>query len=223
MGVNGAEKKIRIVIAEENTLFRQCFHLILNQNDDIEIVGEANNGLQAVEMISDLKPDVALVDIIMPKLNGIGVIRAIKRKSSDTKVLILIASMDEEMALEAMKAGARGYLCEIGSLLDLIKGVRAVHEGEVWIQRKVMTKFFDTDAVAGLGRDDRERKTRGALTPREQEVLHLVTKGSTNNEIAQVLFISEKTVKSHLNSIFRKFNVKRRIQAVLHAIKLGLC
>ena len=219
----GADSKIRIVIAEDHRLMREGLRLILGSEGNFEIVGEAANGLQAIDVISDLKPDVALVDIIMPELNGIQVLQAIKRKSPGTKVLILMATMDEEMALEAMKAGARGYLYEIGSVLNLIKGVKAVHEGELWIQRKVMTKFFDTDATAGLGRDDRQRKTRGALTPREQEVLHLVTKGSTNKEIAQALFISEKTVKSHLNNIFRKFNVRRRIQAVLHAIKLGLC
>jgi DNA-binding NarL/FixJ family response regulator len=223
MAVNGAESKIRIVIAEENTLFRECLRFILNENENIEIVGEAINGLQAVEVISDLKPDVALVDIIMPKLNGIGVLQAIKRKSPGTKVLILMATMDEEMALEAMKAGARGYLHEIGSVLNLFKGIKAVHEGEVWVERKVMTKFFDTQGAASLGKDERPKKTREALTPREQEVLCLLTKGSTNKEIAQTLFISEKTVKSHLNSIFRKLNVSRRLQAILRAMKLGVC
>ncbi len=217
------DSKIRIVIAEDHRLMREGLRLILGSEGNFEIVGEAANGLQAIDVISDLKPDVALVDIIMPKLNGIGVLRAVKRKSSGTKVLILLAGMDEEMALEAMMAGARGYLCEIGSVLDLIKGVRAVHEGEVWIQRKVMTKFFDTQGAASLGKDERPKKTREALTPREQEVLCLLTKGSTNKEIAQTLFISEKTVKSHLNSIFRKLNVSRRLQAILRAMKLGVC
>ena len=223
MSSNGAEGKIRIVIAEENALFRECLCLILKENEDVKIVGEAISGLQTIGVVSDLKPDVVLVNVILPELNGIQVLRAIKRKSPGTKVLILMATMDEEMVLEAMKVGARGYLSEIGSISNLIKGIKAVHEGEVWIQRKIMTKFLDTHGAASFGKDDRPKRTREALTPREQEVLRHLTKGSTNKEIAQVLFISEKTVKSHLNSIFRKLNVSRRLQAILHAIKLGLC
>lgn len=214
--------KIRLVIADDQRLLREMLHLALRQEKGIEIVGEAANCLQAVDVISDLKPDIVLLDIIMPEMNGIKVLPAIREKSPKTKALMLTVANDETMILKALKAGAKGYLSKDVGISDLIKAIQAVHQGELWVERKLMARFFEGEAIAGPKGEDRSGKTKESLTPREQEVLRLLTKGSTNKELAKALFISEKTVKSHLNSIFRKLKVSRRLQAILYAIRRGL-
>jgi len=214
--------KIRVVIADDHKLLREMLHLALSQEKDIEVVGEAGNGLQTIDIISDLKPDIVLLDIIMPEMNGIKVFPAIREKSPDTKALMLTARNDEAMIFKALKAGAKGYLSKDVSISDLIKAIQAVHKEELWVERKLMARFLDGEAIAHPRAEDQPGKTKEGLTPREKEVLSLLTKGSTNKELAKALFISEKTVKSHLNSIFRKLNVSRRLQAILYAIRRGL-
>ncbi len=214
--------QIRVVIADDHMLLREMLCQTLRQEKSIEVVGEAANGLQTIDVISDLKPDIVLLDIIMPEMDGIKVLPAIKEKSPKTKALMLTASQDEAMILKALKAEAKGYLSKDVGISDLIKAIQAVHQGELWVQRKLMARFFEGEAIADRKGEDRSGKTKDGLTPREQEVLCLLTKGSTNKELAKVLFISEKTVKSHLNSIFRKLKVSRRLQAILYAIRQGL-
>ena len=216
------EGQIRVVIADDHRLFREGIRLILRQEKGIKIVGEAANGPQTIDVISDLKPDVVLLDITMPEMDGIQVIASIKEKSPKTKALMLTASMDEAMILKALKAGAKGYLSKDASVSGLIKAIQAVHQGELWIERKLMVRFFGEEAIPDSREEDRHLRTKEGLTPREQEVLRLLSTGSTNKEIGEALFISEKTVKSHLNSIFRKLNVTRRLQAILYVIKRGL-
>jgi len=135
---------------------------------------------------------------------------------------MLTVANDEAMILKALKAGAKGYLSKDVGISDLIKAIQAVHQGELWVERKLMARFFEGEAIADPKGEDRSGKTKEGLTPREQEVLRFLTKGTTNKEIAKALFISEKTVKSHLNSIFRKLKVSRRLQAILYAIRRGL-
>jgi len=215
------DSKIRIVIAEDHRLIREGLRLILGSEGNFEIVGEAANGLQAIDVISDLKPDVVLLDITMPELDGIQVIPIIKQKSPGTKALMLTASEDEAMIFKALKAGAKGYLSKNTSTSSLIKAIKVVHKDEMWVERKLVAKFFHEDNTADSGKEDRQENPKKDLTPREREVLRLLIKGSTNKEIANDLFISEKTVKSHLNKIFKKLNVSRRLDAILTAIKLG--
>jgi DNA-binding NarL/FixJ family response regulator len=214
--------KIKVVIADDHKLLREMLHLALRQEKSIDIVGEAANGLQAIDVISDLKPDVVLLDIIMPKMDGLKVLPAIREKSPKTKALMLTVADDEVMILKALKAGAKGYLLKDVGISDLIMAIKAVHQGELWVARKRMARFFEEEAIADPKGEDRPGKTKEGLTQREYEVLRLLTKGSTNKEISKALFISEKTVKSHLNSIFRKLKVSRRLQAILYAIKRGL-
>jgi len=214
--------QIRVVIADDHRLLREMLRLTLRQERDIKIVGEAANGLQAIDVISELKPDIVLLDIIMPEMDGIKVLPAIREKSPKTKALMLTAAKDEAKVFKALKAGAKGYLSKDVSISDLIKAIQAVHKGELWVERKLMARFVEGEATADPKGEDRPGKTKEGLTPREQEILRLLSKGSTNKEIAKALFISEKTVKSHLNSIFKKLNVSRRLQAILYAIKRGL-
>jgi len=215
------DSKIRIVIVEDHRLFREGLRLILNGEKSFEIVGEATNGLQAIDVISDLKPDVVLLDIKMPELSGIEVIPIVKNKSPETKMLMLTASEDEANILQSLKAGAKGYLSKNASTSVLFKAIKVVHRGELWVERKLVANLFHESITADSGREYRQKNTKKNLTPREQEVLCLLTTGCTNKEIANELFISEKTVKSHLNKIFKKLNVSRRLDAILSAIKLG--
>jgi two-component system response regulator DegU len=218
----GADSKIRIVIAQDHSLFREGIRRILNEEKCIEIVGEANNGFQAIDVISDLKPDVALIDINMSKLDGVQLIPIIKQKSPGTKALMLTSSEDESTILKALQSGCKGCLSKDTSTSSLIKAIKVVHKDELWVERTLITRFFNGDYNDDLNRDNRQKNTKETLTAREQDVLRHLIKGSTNKEIGNELFISEKTVKSHLNKIFRKLNVSRRLEAILYAIKLGL-
>jgi NarL family two-component system response regulator LiaR len=216
------EDQIRIVVADDHRLFREGIRLILEQVEGIQMVGEAVNGLQAINVVKELKPDVVLLDIGMPKMDGTQVILPIRRQSPNTKALMLTAGVDEVMIFKSLKAGAKGYVSKDSSVSDLAKAIRAVHRGEMWIERKLMSKFFDEESITDVKGGDLPGRTKEGLTPREQEVLSRLATGLTNKEIAEELFISEKTVKSHLNSIFRKLKVTRRLEAILYAIREGL-
>jgi DNA-binding NarL/FixJ family response regulator len=216
------EDQIRIVIADGHRLFREGMCLILGQEKGIQIVGEALNGLQTINVVNELKPDVVLLDITIAKIDGTQVVLPIRQKSPKTKALMLTAALDEAMIFKSLKAGAKGYLSKDSSVSDLTKAIKAVHQGELWIERKLMSTFFDHEAIADSKGQNLHGRTKEGLTPREQEVLSHLATGCTNKEIAQDLFISEKTVKTHLSSIFRKLKVTRRLQAILCAIREGL-
>jgi two-component system NarL family response regulator len=213
---------IRIVIADDHRLFREGLRLILHQEKGIKIVGEAVNGPQAISVVHDLKPDVVLLDISMPEMNGIEVLPVIKKESPKTKPLMLTASVDEAKIFKALKAGAKGYMSKDASVPDLIKAIQAVQRGELWVQRRLLSRFFDEEAEADPRGNRQHETTEEDLSPREQEVLRCLVSGCTNKEIAEQLFISEKTVKTHLNNIFRKLRVTRRLHAILYAINRGL-
>jgi len=216
------ESQIEIVIADDQRLFREGLRMILHPEKGIHVVSETTNGLQTIDVVSDLKPDVVLLGIITPEIDGIQIIPPLREKSPKTKVLMFTSSMDEAAILKALKVGAKGYLPKDSSVSDLVKAIQAVHEGELWIERKLMSRLFDNEAVAASIERNPRGRTKEGLTQREQEVLRFLSKGFTNKEIAQDLFISEKTVKCHLNSIFKKLKVTRRLQAILYAIKRGL-
>ncbi len=214
--------QIKVLIAGNHRIFREGLRLILREENGIQIVGQAVNGLQTIEVVNDLKPDVVLLDILIPKMDGIEIIPPIRQKSPKTKVLVLTSVTDKAVIFKALKAGAKGYISNDEGSSDFIKAIHAVHRGELWIERKLMSKFFDQEAIADSKGGNPHGRTEEGLTLREQEVLSCLTKGCTNKEIAQDLFISEKTVKTHLSSIFRKLKVTRRLQATLYAIRKGL-
>lgn len=214
--------KIKVVIADDHALFREMLRLTMRREGSIKIVGEAANWRQTIDVISDLKPDIVLLDSTMPEMDGIETLPAIREKSLKTKALMIKANKNEAVIFKALKEGAKGYLSKDVSISDLIKAIKAVHIGELWVERKLMARFFDREAIADSKEEGRAGRPKKVLTPREKEVLCILTTGCTNKEIAQALFISDKTVKSHLNSIFKKLDVTRRLQAILQAIKQGL-
>jgi two-component system response regulator DegU len=218
----GMAEQISVVIADNHRLIREGLSLILQHEESIRIIGEAVNVVQTINVVKELKPDVVLLDIRMPETDGIQVIPSIRNKSPKTKALMLTSTMDEEKIFKSLKVGAKGYLSMDSSASDLTKAIKAVYRGELWVERKLMSKFFENEASNNSNGANPHKKTHEGLTLREQEVLRHLADGLSNKEIAEDLFISEKTVKSHLNSIFKKLNVTRRLQAILYAINKGL-
>lgn len=217
------EDQIKVMIVDDQRLFREMMSLALRQEKGIEIVSEAANESQVIDSISDLRPDVILLDNIMLEMNGNKILPTLREKSPNTKALICTDEKDEYTIINILKAGAKGYISKRDiSISNLIKAIQAVHRGELWVERELIARFFEREAVASSRSEVRTKEPKEILTPREKEVLNILTTGCTNKEIAKALFISEKTVKTHLNSIFKKINVTRRLKAILYAINKGL-
>lgn len=216
------DEKVKIVLAVSHKLFQEGLRLILNSEISFEVVGVVNNGLQAINVITELQPDIVLLDLSLPEVSGIEVLSVIKQKNPNTKALLITNDRDEQVIIKAIRAGAKGYLSKNTSVSDLIKAIQVVYQNEFWVQRKLVTQFINGDFTTDAGGEDFHQNKLAALTPREQDVLRSLVKGASNKEIAKELFISEKTVKSHLNQVFKKMNVSRRLEAILSAIKAGL-
>ncbi len=211
--------KIRIVIADDHAVVRQGTRSLLEREEDLEVVGEAGDGEEAEKLIEELSPDVAIIDIAMPKLNGIEVTRRIKPRCPSTAVLILSAYDDDAYIFALLEAGAAGYLLKDVDSKEVVRAVRAVHAGESVlhpvIARKVIDRFLSTAAKVG------EEKPSVEMSEREMEVLKLAAKGMSNQDIAKQLFISMRTVQGHLTSIFNKLSVGSRTEAIFQAVKRG--
>ncbi len=215
------EGAIRLVIADSHQLFRAGLGLLLSSEEGIALVGDAAHGLETIEVVSALQPDVVLLDINLSGMDGVGILRPIKQQSPATKLLMLTAARDDGLILKALRAGAKGCLSRDATLSDLTKAIQAVHEGQLWVDRKLIARFVEQEAGAEL-RQNRRGREQDALTTREEEILRLLASGGTNKDIGQALFISEKTVKSHVHNIFQKLNVTRRLQAILYVVHRGL-
>jgi len=211
--------KIRIVIADDHAVVRQGTRSLLERESDMEVVGEAGDGEEAVRIIEQFKPDVAILDIAMPKLNGVEVTKRIKPRLPSTAVLILTAYDDDEYIFALLEAGAAGYLLKDVDSKEVVDAVRAVYAGESVlhpvIARKVVGRF--RPPAAGAGKD----KPVDELSEREMEVLKLAARGMSNNDIAKELFINVRTVQGHLSSIFSKLSVGSRTEAIFQAVKRG--
>ncbi|HWR41457.1 MAG TPA: response regulator transcription factor [Patescibacteria group bacterium] len=214
---------IRILVVDDHALLRQGIKNVLSLEADFDVVGEAGDGEEAIQKASELEPDVILLDMSMPKINGLAVTRALRNNRSTVKVIILTINDDENYVLEVIKAGANGYLLKDVEPSMLIKAVRIVYEGQSFIYPTLAQRLFGElsrqDERKHEAADQLQRPREERLTYREIEVLQLVGQGMSNNEIAQRLYLSEKTVKNHLTNIFRKISVVDRTQAVLYAIK----
>jgi len=211
--------KIRILLADDHAVVRQGTRELLEREEDLEVVAEAGDGEEAVQLASSQRPDVAIMDIAMPKLNGIEATRQIKANLPATAVLVLTAYDNDQYIFALLEAGAAGYLLKNVRAEELIEAVRAVHAGESVlhpaIARKVINRFAPTASKLA------EESHQGSLTEREMEVLKLAAKGMTNQEIAQELSLSVRTVQTHLSNIFGKMQVGSRTEAVLQGLKQG--
>ena len=211
--------KIRILIADDHAVVREGTRQFLEREDDLEVVGEAADGEEAIRLVGSLSPDVAIMDISMPNIDGIEATRQIKAKYPKVAVLILSAYDDDQFVFSLLEAGAAGYLLKSVRGNELVNAIREVSAGESvlhpTIARKVLNRFTNITS------ETQKQKTQDILTEREIEVLQLATQGSSNQEIADSLFLSLRTVQSHLNHIFNKLQVSSRTEAVVRALKEG--
>lgn len=219
---NEIKTSIEVAIAHTQNLFRVGLRLVLAQQSDLKVVGEAANGPQLLTLIRDLQPHVLLMDVDMPEMEVEASITLIAEVSPSTKTLLLMSHPDETTIFKCLEAGAKGYLSRDSSVTALIKAIHCVHLGEMWIERKVLSRFFAKKVSDHRLVTTENRAPEKELSPREREILCLLCKGLANKEIAEILFIHEKTVKGHLNSIFKKIGVSRRIQAILYAFQHGI-
>ena len=214
---------IRILLADDHALLRQGIKRVLNFEDDLEVVGEAEDGQEALARTLMLKPDILLLDINMPGLTGLDVTKQLKQARSRTKIIALTIHDSDNYVLELLKNGALGYLLKDVEPNVLIKAIHMVTEGNPFVYPKLAERLFGSAAVYGdVSRMAKEiwDESRGErLTPREMDVLGCIAKGLSNQDIGKALGLSEKTVKNHLTSIFHKLKVNDRTQALVYVLK----
>ncbi|MET8139066.1 response regulator transcription factor [Sphaerisporangium sp. NPDC005288] len=217
---SGRQEPIRVLIVDDHALIRRSLELALAAEPDIEVVGEAGDGQEAVEIADRLLPDVVLMDVRMPRQSGIEATRAIKASVPSARIVMLTVSDEEEDLFEAIKAGATGYLLKDVQIDEVPDAVRGVHEGQSLINPAMAAKLISE--FANMSRKEAERPPQlpvPRLTDREMEVLRLVAKGMNNREIAKQLFISENTVKNHVRNILEKLQLHSRMEAVVYAVR----
>ena len=211
---------IKILIVDDHTVVRDGLTSMLSRQEDFHIVGHASNGVMAIERFRELSPDIVLMDLRMPEMDGVEAMRQIRSENPDSRFIVLTTFDTDEYIFDAIEAGAKGYLLKDASREDLFQAVRAVHKGESLIEPGVASKILDR--LAQLSRQEGQPSPSEVLSGREIEVLQLMAGGSANKEIAASLSISESTVKTHVANIFQKLDVNHRTEAVTHALQRGI-
>jgi DNA-binding NarL/FixJ family response regulator len=224
---NSENNRIRVLVADDQNLFREMLTGVLGLEDDFEVVGEACNGKEALQKIKELKPDVILIDINMPELNGIELTELVKKEFEKIKIVVLTGYSQEEYIFEALQRGASGYLSKDISAEKVKEAIRTVYQGESLLEAKITTKLIkEFVKIQGNGKSQDPEISPSAndipLTKRELDILKLIARGMSNLEIAGKLFISEHTVKTHVGNLLRKLSLSDRVQAVLYAVERGL-
>lgn len=211
-------EKIRILIADDHAIVREGLRALIATEPGLDLVAEASDGLEAVSKVSALKPDVILLDMMMPRLDGIGAITEIKKQFPEAKILVLTSFVDDEKVFAALKAGALGYLLKDSSPQELLNAIRNTFNGESSLHPTIASKL-----IRELKQPPADKpKTENPLTEREVEILQYVAQGLTNDEIAEKLVVSERTVRTHVSNILAKLQLANRTQAALYALKEGL-
>ena len=209
--------RIRILIADDHPMVREGIKSLLASFEDLEIVGEAVDGRDAVQKAEQLSPDVILMDLMMPEMDGIEAMKRIKASAPGLRILALTSFSTDDLLFPALRAGAAGYILKDTAPRDLVRSIREAHCGEAILHGSVARRVIE-----GLCPPEKRPQEHEPLTGREFEVLELVTEGLTNQEIAAKLFVSQPTVRTHVSNILRKLNVANRVQAALYALKAGL-
>jgi DNA-binding NarL/FixJ family response regulator len=213
------DETIRVLIADDQALFRRGLNVVLGTEELIQVVAEAENGEEAVARAEELAPDVVLMDVRMPRINGIEAARRIRDISPTTKILMLTVSDEEDDLYEAIKAGANGYLLKEISVEEVAEAIRAVVQGQSLISPSMASKLLNEFTTLAKKAEERQQYPAPALTSRELEVLKLVAKGMSNREIADELYISDNTVKNHIRNILEKLHLHSRMEAVIYAVR----
>jgi DNA-binding NarL/FixJ family response regulator len=220
----GGRPPVRVLIADDHPIVREGLRRLLSLEDDVEIVGEAADGESTVALVEKLDPDVVLLDLRMPGMDGFAALQRLQRLGKKTRVIVLTASEDKNEFVQAMKLGCSGIVLKQTAADLIVKSIRKVHAGEIWLDSHttaaVMRQFASPGeaAVAGAVRT----RDRSPLSHREREIVALVAQGYKNKEMAEKMFISEQTVKNHLHNIFDKLGVSDRLELALYAIHKGL-
>lgn len=209
---------IKLLIADDHHVVRRGLLFFLKTQKDIEVVGEAKDGIEAVELAQKLRPDVVLMDLMMPNMDGIEATRRLKECMPSVKVLILTSFSDQDHVIQGIRAGAVGYQLKDAEPDELVQAIQAVYRGESQLHPKVTSHVLTH--LSSPAND--EKKPIEELTKREKEVLMEIAKGKSNKEIASVLYITEKTVKTHVSNILAKLNLADRTQAALFAVRNGV-
>ncbi len=212
--------QIRILLADDHTVIRSGLRLLLEQQEDFKVVAEASDGREAVALVAKHHPDVAILDIGMPQLNGIEATRQILSAEPATQVVILSMHTDEGYVLRALKAGARAYILKNSAEADLMRAVRSVAEGKSFFS-PVISKMLLEDYVRQI-RDKQVEDSYDLLTPREREILQLLAEGRTNKEVANILHLSVYTVDAHRGNILQKLNLHGVPELILYAVRKGI-
>jgi NarL family two-component system response regulator LiaR len=208
---------IRILIADDDRLVRAAIRSLLEQDPTLEVVGEAADGEEVVVRAHTLTPDVVLLDLVMPRKSGLAAIAELKQQNPAARILVLTGFADEEMGLEAVKAGATGYLLKTAAVPDLIRAIHMVYQGDMPLHAGVVSTLIRKLNYTPLPPIKRE-----PLTQREVTILRLVARGLSNHDVAQELSVTETTVRTHMNRILHKLQMTSRTQATLYALKRGL-
>ncbi len=207
------QENIRLVLVDDHAVVREGLRMILNLNDGLEVIGQAGNGQEGVEEVKRLRPDVVLMDLKMPVMDGVTAIREIKSNFPDIELIALTSVLEDKLVIDAVEAGAAGYLLKEGDSEMLIEAIFAANRGEVRLH---------PDAKKRLSREIRTPEMRESLTPRETDTLRLIAKGHPNKDIAEKLGVSEMTIKTHVSNILSKLNLQSRTQAALFALREGI-
>ena len=208
--------KIGVLIVDDHTVVRQGLRSFLELQEDIEVVGEAANGQEAIDQTNLLLPDVVLMDLVMPEIDGIEATRRIKAVSPSTQVIVLTSFSDNDQVFPAIKAGALSYLLKNVSPSDLVRAIQAAFRGEAQLDPEIAKKLMEEVSA------ESKRPTAEELTERELGVLQLIARGHSNRAIGEELVISEKTVKTHVSNILSKLHLADRTQAAIYALREGL-
>ena len=213
-------EKIRVLLADDHTLFREGIRLLLERQGDMQVVGEAADGREAVELAHRLQPNVVLMDIGMPVMNGMEATRLLHTQDPAARVLILTMHGTDDYFFRVLEAGASGYLLKEAAPTDLLSAIRSVHRGEMFFY-PTLAKRLAQEYLRRVGSGE-ERSSFDALTEREKEVLKLIGQGHTNQEIADILCLSINTVQTHRTHIMNKLNLHSRAELMKYAVRLGL-
>jgi two-component system, NarL family, nitrate/nitrite response regulator NarL len=209
------KQAIRVLVADDHAIFRDGLRKLLEGAEDVQIVGEAANGVECAKLLAKHKPDILLLDLRMPEKDGLGVLEEINFDSTPTRVIILTAAEDDRDVVRAMRLGARGVVLKQSASDLLIKSIRKVNEGEIWLDNRMTAEVIDAFKKSS---ESGQRREKPLLSDREKEIVQLVAQGFRNREIGEKLYISEQTVKNHLHNIFDKLGVSDRLELALYAI-----
>jgi DNA-binding NarL/FixJ family response regulator len=229
-GLAAAARPIRIVIADDHPIVRDGLRKLLMLEDDIQVVAEASDGREVLRAVQETDPDVLILDLRMPEMDGLSALQALQHLEKKTRVIVLTASEDKNEFVQAMKLGCSGIVLKQTAPDLIVKSIRKVYAGEIWldthttaaVMRQFATPGDMLGAAGGTGGGNAKNRERSPLSQREREIVSLVAQGYKNREMAEKMFISEQTVKNHLHNIFDKLGVSDRLELALYAIHKGL-